>query len=108
MKIIKSINKYMVMSVASLAFAGILSSMTYAKPNIKISSPSGKVVRVAKGKKVKLKAIVKQLKDKKVSFKTINFSLVLLLLCHINFGVLYFYFHSLLRFSKFFVIFFFN
>ena len=72
MKIIKSINKYMVMSVASLAFAGILSSMTYAKPNIKISSPSGKVVRVAKGKKVKLKAIVEQLKDKKVSFKTNN------------------------------------
>lgn len=59
----------------AVAFAaiGVMSVKTEAKlNNIKVSAPSGKTVRGAKGKKVKLKTIVKKLKNKKDIYKSNN------------------------------------
>lgn len=75
------IKKNLVQVVATLAVAltamGAMSTKAEAKlNNIKVSAPSGKTVKVAMGKKVKLKVTVKKLKNKKVSFKSNNAKIV--------------------------------
>ena len=57
----------------ALMFTGLVSTKAEAKTGgIKVTAPSGKTVKVAKGKKVKLKTKVTKLKDKKVSYKVAN------------------------------------
>lgn len=73
MKINKKIAQIFTASAAMLILTGAMSIKAEAKTNnIMVSAPSGKIVRVAKGKKVKLKIVVKKLKDKKVTFKSNN------------------------------------
>ena len=56
----------------SLFMAGATSMNAEAKTNIKVTAPSGNTVKVAKGKKVKLKTKVTKLKNKKVAYKSAN------------------------------------
>ena len=73
MKKIKGKKKILVTLSMMLVMAGAFTTKAEAKLNkIKVTSPSGKTVRVAKGKKVKLKTTVKKLKNKKVKFKSNN------------------------------------
>ena len=66
--------KRMIMTlVMALMCTGIFTVRAEAKTGrIKVNSPSGKTVKVAKGKKVKLKVKVKKLKNKKVTYKSSN------------------------------------
>ena len=65
--------KIIVIFAMSLMLTGLVSTKAEAKTGgIKVTAPSGKTVKVAKGKKVKLKTKVTKLKDKKVSYKVAN------------------------------------
>lgn len=65
--------KIIVIFAMSLMFTGLVSTKAEAKTGgIKVTAPSGKTVKVAKGKKVKLKTKVTKLKGKKVSYKVAN------------------------------------
>lgn len=73
MKKISFLGKILVTFSMMFVMAGAFSTKTEAKvEKIKVTAPSGKTVRVAKGKKVKLKTTVKKLKNKKVKFKSNN------------------------------------
>ena len=73
MKSINYLRKAFAALVMMLAMVGAFSTKAEAKvEKIKVTAPSGKTVRVAKGKKVKLKTTVKKLKNKKVKFKSNN------------------------------------
>lgn len=74
MKIKKNLGQVITTLAMTLAITGVMSMKTEAKSlnNIKLTAPSGKIVKVAKGKKVKLKTIVKKLKNKKVTYKSNN------------------------------------
>lgn len=73
MRSINILKKTLVALTLTLATTGAFTTKAEAKLNkIKVTSPSGKTVRVAKGKKVKLKTTVKKLKNKKVKFKSNN------------------------------------
>ena len=73
MKKIKGKKKILVTLSMMLVMAGAFTTKVEAKLNkIKVTAPSGKTVRVAKGKKVKLKTTVKKLKNKNVKFKSNN------------------------------------
>ena len=73
MRSINILKKTLVALTLTLATTGAFTTKAEAKLNkIKVTSPSGKTVRVAKGKKVKLKTTVKKLKNKKVKFKSKN------------------------------------
>ncbi|SKA69413.1 Ig-like domain (group 2) [Eubacterium uniforme] len=74
MKRKKNLGRVITTLAMALAITGVISMKAEAKSlnNIKLMAPSGKTVKVAKGKKVKLKTIVKKLKNKKVSFKSGN------------------------------------
>ena len=73
MRIKKNLGQVITTLAVALTITGAMSIKAEAKlNNIKVTSPSGKTVKVAMGKKVKLKAVVKKLKNKKVSFKSSN------------------------------------
>ena len=73
MRSINILKKTLVALTLTLATTGAFTTKAEAKLNkIKVTSPSGKTVRVAKGKKVKLKTTIKILKNKKVKFKSKN------------------------------------
>ena len=73
MRSINILKKTLVALTLTLVTTGVFTTKAEAKLNkIKVTSPSGKTVRVAKGKKVKLKTTVKKLKNKKVKFKSKN------------------------------------
>lgn len=64
--------KMFVVFVMAFIFLGLLTTKADAKTNIKVTAPSGKVVKVARNKKIKLKTYVKGLKDKEVTYKSNN------------------------------------
>ena len=73
MKNINILKKTLVALTLTLAATGAFTTKAEAKVDkIKVTAPSGKTVRVAKGKKVKLKTTVKKLKNKNVKFKSNN------------------------------------
>ena len=73
MKSINILKKTLVALTLTLAATGAFTTKAEAKvEKIKVTAPSGKTVRVAKGKKVKLKTTIKKLKNKKVKFKSNN------------------------------------
>lgn len=73
MKINKKLVQVCGVCVATLIITCAMSIKAEAKVNdIKISAPSGRIVGVAKGKKVKLKTVVRKHKNKNVKFKSNN------------------------------------
>lgn len=70
MKKTRFFEKVLITLVMTLIVTGLLSTKANAKTNIKVTAPSGKILRVARNKKVKLKTIVKGLADKKVTYKS--------------------------------------
>ena len=69
----RGLKRIVLMLVTSMMCAGTFSVHAQAKSNnIKVTAPSGKIVKVAKGKKVKLKTKISNLKNKKVVFKSAN------------------------------------
>ena len=70
MKKTRFFEKVLITLVMALIVTGLLSTKANAKTNIKVTAPSGKILRVARNKKVKLKTIVKGLADKKVTYKS--------------------------------------
>lgn len=73
MKSINYLRKAFAALVMMFAMVGAFSTKAEAKvEKIKVTAPSGKIVRVAKSKKVKLKTVVKKLKNKKVKYKSKN------------------------------------
>ena len=73
MKKFTSMRQIIICLVMALMVTTVVTKRVSAKTeNIKVTAPSGKTVKVAKGKKVTLKTVVKKLKDKKVTYKSSN------------------------------------
>ena len=75
MKKLAIIERIMAAFAMALILTGMLTVTANAKSNIKVTAPSGKVIEIAKNKKVKLKTVVKKLKDKSVTYKSANSSI---------------------------------
>lgn len=72
----RDLKKIIMMLAMSLICVSAFTMHVEAKSgSIKVTAPSGKTVKVAKGKKVKLKTKVKKLKNKKVTYKSLKSSI---------------------------------